>query len=97
LASELSVGLRRLVAERAKIRMSISQTTINEIKQLSVSEKFLIIDEIWDSITQENEFPVLTKAQSDELNRRIDSYHTGSFKGRTWEDIKNDYWKSEQT
>ena len=77
--------------------MSISQTTINEIKQLSVSEKFLIIEEIWDSITNENEFPELTEAQSDELSRRIDSYHSGSFEGRTWEDIKNDYWGSEQT
>jgi len=96
LASELLVGLRRLVSERAKIRMSISQTTINEIKQLSVSEKFLIIDEIWDSITQENEFPELTKAQSDELSRRIDSYMPALLKEEHGK-IKNDYWKSEET
>jgi|GEM_PF-6474581 len=47
--------------------------------------------------TAGNESPELTEAQRGELNRRIDSYHAGSFRGRSWEDIKNDYWKSEQT
>ncbi len=77
--------------------MSISQTTINEIKKLSVSEKILIVEEIWDSIAKGNEYPELTEAQRVELNRRIDSYHAGSFRGRSWKDIRNDYWKSEQT
>ena len=76
--------------------MSISQITIDEIKKLSVSKKVLIVEEIWDSIAKENEYPELTEAQRKELNRRIDSYHTGSFKGRTWEEIKNDYWNSKQ-
>ncbi len=70
--------------------------TIDEIKKLSVSEKILIVEEIWDSIARESEYPELTEAQRKELNRRIDSYHAGSFEGRTWEDIKNDCWKSEQ-
>ena len=78
-------------------KMSVSQVTIDEIKKLSLSEKILIVEEIWDSIAKKSEYPELTKSQRDELSRRIDSYHAGSFKGRTWEDIKNDYWKSEQT
>lgn len=73
--------------------MGISQMTIDEIKKLSVSEKILIVEEIWDSIAKESEYPELTETQRKELNRRIDSYHAASFKGRTWEDIKNDYWK----
>ncbi len=76
--------------------MSINQLTIDEIKKLSMSEKILIVQEIWDSIAKENEYPELTEAQRGELSRRIDSYHAGSFEGRTWEDIKNDYWQSEQ-
>ena len=76
--------------------MSISQMTIDEIKKLSVSEKVLIVEEIWDSIAKGNEYPDLTEAQRKELGRRIDSYHSGSFRGRSWEDIKNDYRKSEQ-
>ncbi len=72
--------------------MSISQTTLDEIKKLSVSEKVLIVEEIWDSIAKKNEYPELTEAQRGELSRRIDSYHAGSFEGRTWEDIKSDYW-----
>jgi len=82
---------------RTEKKMSISQATINAIKKLSVSEKVLIVEEIWDSIAQGNEYPELTEAQRGELNRRIDSYHAGSFRGRSWESIKNDYLKSEQT
>jgi putative addiction module component (TIGR02574 family) len=77
--------------------MSINQMTIDEIKKLRVSEKVLIVEDIWDSIAKANEYPELTEAQHKELSRRSDSYHAGSFRGRAWEEIKNDYWKSEQT
>ncbi len=77
--------------------MIINQVTIDEIKKLSPSEKILIVEEIWDSIAKDNEYPELTEAQRNEPDRRIDSYHAGSFEGRTWEDIKNDnYWKPQQ-
>jgi putative addiction module component (TIGR02574 family) len=66
--------------------MNITQRTIDEIKTLSVSEKVLIVEDIWDSIAKGNEYPELTEAQRKELERRIDSYHAGSFKARSWED-----------
>ncbi len=77
--------------------MGISQTTTDEIKKLSVSEKILIVEDIWDSIVKKNEYPALTEAQCKELSRRIDSYHSGSFEGRTWEDIKNQQIEKKQT
>jgi len=77
----------RYIVKRQK--KGISQVTIDEIKKLSVSEKILIVEDIWDSIVKKNEYPALTEAQCKELSRRIDSYHSGSFEGRTWEDIKN--------
>jgi len=46
--------------------MSISQMTIDEIKKMSVSKKVLIIEEIWDSIAKENEYPELTEAECKE-------------------------------
>ncbi len=69
--------------------MSISQMTIDEIKKLSLSENILIIEEIWNSIAKDNEYPELTDIQREELNRRIDSYHANPNQGRTWDEIKN--------
>jgi putative addiction module component (TIGR02574 family) len=73
--------------------MSINQITIDEIKKLSLPEKILIVEEIWDSIAEDDEYPELTEAQRIELNRRIDSYQADPSKGKTWEEIKNNYWK----
>jgi len=73
--------------------MNISQTTIDEIKKLNLSEKILIVEDIWDSIVAKDEYPELTKEQFTELNRRIDSFHVKPEQGRTWNEIKNDYWK----
>jgi putative addiction module component (TIGR02574 family) len=74
--------------------MNISQMTIDEIKKLSLSEKILIIEEIWDSIVKDNEYPELTDIQREELNKRIDSYHANPDQGRTWDEIKNSFWGS---
>ena len=68
--------------------MNINEIAINEIKKLSVPDKMLIIEKIWDSIVIENEYPELTETQLIELNRRIDSYHANPHQGRTWDEIK---------
>ncbi len=73
--------------------MNISQAAIDEIKNLDISEKILIVEDIWDSIVAKDEYPELTKEQYTELNRRIDSFHANPEQGRTWNEIKNDYWK----
>ncbi len=74
--------------------MGFSQIKIDEIKRLSVSEKILIVEEIWDNIVKNDEYPELTEAQQAELNKRIDSYHDNPQKGRTWDEIKSNFWQS---
>jgi len=66
------------------------------IKSLSLSEKILLVEEIWDSIAKNEEYPELTASQAAELNRRIDSFHAYPRQGRTWDEIRNDFWKSKQ-
>jgi putative addiction module component (TIGR02574 family) len=61
-----------------------------QIKKLSVSERILLVEEIWDGIARENESFELTKAQQEELDRRASS----SLQGRTWEEIKTEFLKS---
>lgn len=85
------------IQDRIKWRnqMSISQgVIIDEIKKLSLSEKILIIEEIWDDIVKNNEYPELTDMQYEELNRRIDSYHDNPNQGRTWDEIKKNFGES---
>ncbi len=69
--------------------MGFSQVKIDEIKKLSVSEKILIVEEIWDNILKNDEYPELTEAQQAELNKRIDDYQANPQGGRTWDEIKN--------
>lgn len=74
--------------------MNISRESVDAIKNLSVPEKVLIVEEIWDSIARGDEYPELTVSQKEELSKRIDSYHQYPEQGRSWEEIKRDFWES---
>ena len=61
-----------------------------KIKKLSVAERIILVEEIWDSIAKENEAFKLSKSHKTELDRRSKSF-TG---GRAWNDIKAEFMKS---
>lgn len=63
--------------------------TPSEIKKLSVSERILIVQEIWDSIAAEQKSLEVTEAQRDELDRRIAAHEASPNEGRSWEEIKH--------
>ena len=62
--------------------------TPSEIKKLSVAERILIVEEIWDSIAAEQESVQLTEAQKTELDGRIVSCDASPNEGKSWEEIK---------
>ncbi len=62
----------------------------NQIKKLSVAERILLVEEIWDSIARENEAFELSEAEKEELDRRSQSFS----QARTWEEIKAEFLKS---
>lgn len=74
--------------------MNATREYVNEIKNLSISEKILIIEEIWDSIATDAVYPELSENELVELNARIDSFHANPQQGRTWNEIKNNFWQS---
>ncbi|NEO87221.1 MAG: addiction module protein [Spirulina sp. SIO3F2] len=49
--------------------------TLSEIKSLSIEDRILLVQEIWDSIAAEQAYPDLTPTQKQELDRRIDTLH----------------------
>jgi putative addiction module component (TIGR02574 family) len=62
----------------------------SRIKKLSIAERILLVEEIWDSIAKENEAFKLSKRQKAELDRRSKSFT----QGRTWEEIKAEFLNS---
>jgi putative addiction module component (TIGR02574 family) len=58
------------------------------IDQLSVAQRILLVEEIWDTIAeQETDIP-LTDAQRQDLERRIANYEANPKAGSTWEEVK---------
>jgi len=71
--------------------MKMETALIKQINALSLSEKILLVEEIWDSIAIENEGFELTQTQREELDRRIKSYNENPNQGRSWEEIKSGF------
>jgi len=67
--------------------MEQSLTSPN-IKKLSIAERILMVEEIWDSIADDQASVEVTSAQKDELDRRLDAYNDSPDEGRSWEEVK---------
>lgn len=63
----------------------------NEIKKLSVPERILLVEDIWDSIALENESFELSQAQRNELDERSQFFEKNPGGGRTWDEIKAEF------
>ena len=60
---------------------------IKEIRQLSVEERILMIEAIWDSVEEDTGSTELTKEQEAELCRRIQRYESGEAITYSWEEV----------
>ena len=59
----------------------------SDILSLSVSERILLVEDIWDSIAEVPEAVELTKEQRAELDRRLDAYHRDPDAGSPWTEV----------
>lgn len=62
--------------------------TLNEITALSIEDRILLVQAIWDSIAAEQGYPDLLETQKHELDRRIDSHKSAPDNVLTWDEIK---------
>ncbi|PSB32478.1 addiction module protein [Stenomitos frigidus] len=62
--------------------------TLNEIASLSVKDRILLVQAIWDSIAAEQAYPELTEAQRREFDDRIEDYEMNPDDNLTWEEVK---------
>ena len=59
------------------------------IDRLSLAERIMLVEEIWDSIAAEAESLEIPQSHKDELDRRLAAYHADPHAGSNWEDVKN--------
>ena len=72
----------------------MSSNLTEEAKKLPVDERIALVEEIWDSIAEDNGCFELTEAQKQELDRRIRSIQQNPDAGRSWDDIKSEFLNS---
>lgn len=66
-----------------------------EIGRLELSEKLLLVEDIWDSIAASNSELPMPEWQKEELDRRYQEYKDGKLKLHDWkvvhEDLRDKY------
>ena len=72
----------------------MSMDLTKQARNLSIAERIRLVEEIWDTIAEENEAFELTDAQKRELDRRLKSATNTPDRGRTWDEIKTEFMKS---
>jgi putative addiction module component (TIGR02574 family) len=70
--------------------MSVS---LSEILKLSVSERLQLVEDIWDSIAEDQDAFPLTPEQEEELIRLADEARRNPGAGRSWAEIRADLLK----
>jgi putative addiction module component (TIGR02574 family) len=62
-----------------------------QINDLSVSEKILLVEEIWDSIASQEMSFDLTDSQKKIVKERSSSFKINPSLGRSWEEIRDEF------
>lgn len=58
------------------------------IDRLSIAERIILVEEIWDSIAAEEPTPELSDSLRDELDRRISAHEADPASGASWPEVK---------
>ncbi|HHE65272.1 MAG TPA: addiction module protein [Bacteroidetes bacterium] len=61
---------------------------IERINKLSVSERILIVEQIWDSIALSKERLPISDEQKEDLEKRINDYQRNPMDGVSWAVVK---------
>ena len=64
------------------------QLSISDVLALSVAERILLVEDIWDSIARVPDAVKLSEEQRQELDSRLNEYHRDPASGSPWEMVK---------
>ncbi len=68
---------------------NINKDSIENIKKLSIAERILIVEDIWDSIMLSEEDLPISDEQKKELDLRLESYNKNPDEGKSWKEVKD--------
>jgi putative addiction module component (TIGR02574 family) len=60
----------------------------SNIFEMSVADRIVLAEEIWDSIAENPEALPLTDIQKEELEKRLNSYYANPEAGVSWDRVK---------
>jgi putative addiction module component (TIGR02574 family) len=66
----------------------VSRMSISDVLGLTVAERILLVQDIWDSIANVPEAVELTEVQRQELDARLEAYHRDPAAGSAWDVVK---------
>ena len=61
-----------------------------DVSNLTVAERIILVEEIWDSIVEQEESFEITEAQRNELDKRMDSHRDSQESGTSWRVLKSE-------
>ena len=70
------------------IRMMNENVIPAEILQLPVSQRVILVEQIWDSVVEDEAQFELTAAQKAELDRRLANHSKDPTRGSSWREVK---------
>ncbi len=62
---------------------------LKQLRELPVAERIQLVEDLWDTITEEPEKVRLTPAQTTELDRRLDRLAESPDEGVEWETLRS--------
>jgi len=63
---------------------------LNEIDQMGLSERIMLVEDIWDGIAKYNSELPMPEWQKKELDKRYGEYKKGKLQMQDWESVHND-------
>ena len=61
---------------------------LEEILRLSVEERLVLVDEIWQSIEKDHGVAPLSPEQVADLDRRLDEYESNPTATKSWDEVR---------
>jgi len=64
-----------------------------EVERLELSEKLILVEDIWNSIAESNSKLPMSPWQQKELDKRYEAYQKGDLELHSWDDINKSIQK----
>ena len=68
---------------------------LTQVAELSLDERIILVQEIWDRIAEDRQSLPLTEAQRAVLNQRLEAHENNPEQVIAWEEIKSKYRRGE--